>query len=286
MHDNNRNTGHRGTGRHTKRGGFTMTQQDRTAFAGGQIKSRGAGQPPRRYTIWEWTKGYAAWIALFPLYLFLWGFATVCPRLPEWAVRKLLRWHERTTEGRERDVRIPTNPSIPQYMLRWWKIKRNAFFNVYFHKVYRSDDDTALHDHPWWSFSIVLSGGYYEHRILNGGIHEKKWYGPGSVLFRRSGSQAHRLQLELDKGYRSAVPQSYFTGNGDETIEMRSPNDGVYYAERMAETIFITGPVLRRWGFHDAKHGWIDAYDWDDHMAKLGINSPKMAGYAEQLKKD
>lgn len=34
------------------------------------------------------------------------------------------------------------------YLLRWWVIPRNRFFNVYLHKFLRDDDDRALHDHP------------------------------------------------------------------------------------------------------------------------------------------
>lgn len=231
-----------------------------------QPKNRGAGQPPRKYSPWEWFKGYAAWTALLPVYALLWGLAAVFRRIPDWMTRKLLRWHARTTESRASDVRIPTDPTIAAYMLRWWKIKRNAYFNIYFHRVFRSDDDKALHDHPWWSFSIVLEGGYYEHRIENGGIHKKVWHGPGSILFRRSGSQAHRLELKSHTG-----PKKH----------PGTVRDGLI----SAKTIFITGPVLRRWGFHDGPHGWVDAYDWDEHLAARGVHSMKMAGYADQLKK-
>lgn len=231
------------------------------------VKTRGSTvQNPSttKYSLWVWIKGYAAWIALFPLYLLLWGLASAVRTLPGWLTRKLLLWHIYTTTMRERDIRIPTNPDIPAYMLRWWKIKRNAYFNIYFHRVFRSDDDTALHDHPWWSFSIVLEGGYYEHRILDGGISTKKWYGPGSILFRRSGSQAHRLQLDTEPWPNPLVPDEWAT--------------------KPARTIFITGPVLRRWGFHHTEQ-WVDAYDWDDYQAARGMNAQKMAGYAEQLKK-
>ena len=231
------------------------------------VKTRGSTvQNPSttKYSLWTWIKGYAAWIVLFPLYLLLWGLASTVRTLPTWLTRKLLLWHFATTSGRPHDVRIPSTQSIPQYMLRWWKIKRNAYFNIYFHHVFRSDDDTALHDHPWWSFSVVLDGGYYEHRILDGGVHTKEWYGPGSILFRRSGDQAHRLQLD---GQLSS-----------------NPLDTNFYGELPARTIFITGPVLRRWGFHHTEQ-WVDAYDWDDFQAKRGIKSMKMAGYAEQLKK-
>ena len=47
----------------------------------------------------------------------------------------------------------PENP----YLLRWWLIPRNRWFNVYLHQFKRSDDDRALHDHPWINASIVLT---------------------------------------------------------------------------------------------------------------------------------
>lgn len=238
-----------------------------------------------KYSLWTWIKGYAAWIALFPLYLLLWGFAAVVRDIGwNWS-RKLLRIHDRTTAARARDIRIPSNPAIPVYMSRWWKIKRNAFFNIYFHQVFRSDDDKALHDHPWWSFSIVLSGGYYEHRILEGGVHEKKWYGPGSILFRRSGAHAHRLELKKVAWIGSTDPylQNWRMMELD-NLNLSYEGDEAMY-ELPAKTIFITGPVLRRWGFH-AIERWVDAYDWDDYWASKGVNSTSMTGYAEQLKKD
>lgn len=126
----------------------------------GKPKARGAGQPPRKYTASEWIKGYTAWLVVFPIYLALWAYSSVFGRIPEWLRKLLLKnWYDTTL--RFRDVRIPGDESIPAYMLRWWKIKRNAYLNIYYHHVRRSDDDTALHDHPWWSFSIVLEGGQF-----------------------------------------------------------------------------------------------------------------------------
>lgn len=38
-------------------------------------------------------------------------------------------------------------------------------FNIMLHKFHRSDDDGALHNHPWkWSVSLILAGGYSEER--------------------------------------------------------------------------------------------------------------------------
>lgn len=220
--------------------------------------------PVRTYSVLEWAKGYAAWLLVLPLYLGLWGFAKVFRRLPAWAVRKLLRAHEAVTYSRKQDVRIPGDPSVQAYMRRWWRIPRNAFFNIYYHIVERSDEDRALHDHPWWNFSIVLEGGYYEHLILPGGVHQKTWYGPGAVRFRPSGNFAHRLELD-----RQLVVEGQW-----------GPSD---IHEVPVKTIFITGPVLRRWGFHHTKR-WVDAYEWDSFLESEGIaNRLPMAGYSEQL---
>ena len=224
----------------------------------------------RTYSAAAWTKGYAAWVAVLPIYLALWAFASIFPRLFLWATKKLLRSWIGYTTTEPMDFRIPPNTDTPAYMHRWWRIARNAYFNIYYHLVLRSDDDRALHDHPWWNFSIVLEGGYFEHTIDAGGVHRKVWYGPGSVKFRRAGTYAHRL--ELAKGH---------TGVWDARLNRH------VMSELPVKTIFITGPVLRRWGFHDARPGgrWVDAYEWDDYCQARGIGGHKMAGYVAQLNK-
>lgn len=211
-----------------------------------------------KYNLWEWSRGYIMQaltvIFLFPIMWLLNG-----RKLPAWITRKLLLNHKRTTLGRKMDVRIPGDKAISPYMMRWWKIMRNWALNCYYHIVLRSDDDTAHHDHPWWSFSIVLDGGYFEERILPGGIHQRKWYGPGSMLFRRTGKTAHRLVLAKVGGL------------------IGGPSD-----EKPATTIFITGPVLRRWGFHHTDQ-WVDAYEWDNYCQARGLAGHKMSGYSDQL---
>jgi hypothetical protein len=38
-------------------------------------------------------------------------------------------------------------------------------FSLFLHRFHRSDDDGALHNHPWaWSVSLILAGGYWEER--------------------------------------------------------------------------------------------------------------------------
>lgn len=102
------------------------------------------------------------------------------------------------------------------YLYMWHLIPRNRFFNIYLHKFGKSDDDRALHDHPWWSVSILLRGGYIE--------HFKDCYKARRVfsIFGRKATTAHRIEL---------------------------------IGSSPVWTLFITGPVVREWGFHCPK-GW------------------------------
>lgn len=108
------------------------------------------------------------------------------------------------------------------YLRRWWLIPRNRVFNIYLHEFQRSDDDRALHDHPWWSLSLLLHGQLTEHTIAAGGIHRRRILRAGQWRIRTA-SAAHRIEI--------------------------APNQTAY-------TLFITGPVLRGWGFH-CPRGWV-----------------------------
>src|ERR1700741_276978 len=109
------------------------------------------------------------------------------------------------------------------YLYRWWLIARHKILNIYLHRFMRSDDDRALHDHPWANLSVVLDGAYLEHTIAAGGIHQRRAMFPGDWRLRPSGRIAHRIELYC----------------GD------------------CWSLFITGPTYREWGFHCPEQGWI-----------------------------
>jgi len=115
-------------------------------------------------------------------------------------------------------------PADNPYLLRWWLIPRNPTFNVYYHCVLRDDDDRALHDHPWPSFSLMVKGKLRE--ITEDG---PRLIEAGGCVYR-SPDMAHRLEL----------------------------------VDEPAETLFITGPRIRDWGFHCPK-GWVH---WKDFVAE------------------
>lgn len=114
------------------------------------------------------------------------------------------------------------------YLVRWWLIPRNPVFNVYLHLVRRSDDDRALHDHPWASVSLMLKGRLREWHLRDG-KECSRTITAGSLVYRSS-CFAHRLEV------------------------MRSPGDP-HGPGGEAWTVFITGPRIRQWGFH-CPNGW------------------------------
>ncbi len=114
------------------------------------------------------------------------------------------------------------------YLRRWFIWPRNQWFNAYLHRFGASDDDRAVHDHPAWNISIILSGRYREH-FHDGTSRVRR---PGQVIFRGA-KTLHRLEL-------------------------LTPT---------VTTIWISGPKRRVWGFLTPSHGWIPYYRWEAYLA-------------------
>lgn len=102
------------------------------------------------------------------------------------------------------------------YLIRWYVFRHRRFASCYLHRILRSDDDRALHDHPWANVSFVFGGRYIEHTPK--GSFERR---AGSLTFRKA-TAAHRLEI--------------------------LPGE-------CAWTLFLTGPVVREWGVH-CPQGW------------------------------
>jgi hypothetical protein len=111
---------------------------------------------------------------------------------------------------------------IGDYMRRWFI--KTPWFSVRIHNIRRSDEDRALHDHPWPFVSLILWGGYRE---ITDEHHTSptygKWYGPGSILYRPA---AFKHRLLLPHGHQ-------------------------------AWTLVVTGPKQRSWGFDVPGVGWL-----------------------------
>lgn len=140
---------------------------------------------------------------------------------------KLRNWILSLAERRAPDFII--GGQADPYLLRWWLLPRNPVFNVYLHCFKRSDDDRALHDHPWSNLSILLRGRYIEHTERNGEPAQRE-LAAGDWRLRLLGSFRHRVEL--------------FPGE-------------------FAWTLFLTGPRYRSWGFYCLR-GWVH---WKDFTA-------------------
>lgn len=158
---------------------------------------------------------------------------------------KMLDWARSChTNDRAPDEYIP-DPDNP-YMLRWfarrkfhqldafcepwlkrlWQSQDCALENAYVHRFLRSDDDRALHDHPWSWVTVLLDGSYWEHVPADldypAGPTVRRRRTAGDIVVRREAAYPHRV--ELDEG-------------------------------RPVTTLFLTAEKSREWGFW-CERGW------------------------------
>lgn len=163
-------------------------------------------------------------------------------RIPDWLRRRLLSRALRTMARRAPDQTI--GGTAKPYLQRWYLLPRNPLANLYLHRVLRSDDDRALHDHPWWNLSLLLHGAYLE--VVP----------QAPDLFYRFGDRRTQglLRAEGELVLRRA----------------RAAHRLVLLDERPVITLFLTGPRFRRWGFWckpgtaGTRRGW---RHWKDFVA-------------------
>lgn len=85
-------------------------------------------------------------------------------------------------------IRVIYDSSGKPYLIRF-TILTTKWFSLKLHVIMKSDDDRALHDHPWWFATFILVNGYKEH-TKEGTYHRK----PLRVYFHKA-HFAHRLEL-------------------------------------------------------------------------------------------
>ena len=102
------------------------------------------------------------------------------------------------SKGRYRN--IPDRFGNSEYLHRYYILhksedetvneKREYTINAFLHN-FKASDDPVFHDHPWTWCSIVLKGGYWEHRIGQ----PRKWRGPGSICIRKA-TDMHWVEMD------------------------------------------------------------------------------------------
>ncbi len=118
--------------------------------------------------------------------------------------------------------KVIVNCERKPYLYRWYVVKRERFA-LFIHRFVRSDEDRALHDHPWDFIVIPIWRGYLEHN--DRGV--TRVYPIIGTRFRRC-TYRHRVEL----------------------IE-----------EKRAWSLFIRFRYTRTWGFWP-KGGFVDWRKW------------------------
>lgn len=102
---------------------------------------------------------------------------------------------------------------------------------LYLHRFHRSDDDTALHNHPWrWAASLILAGGYREERRKVEQTEDRVGRPPGEI-------------------------EAFDYKPGDVNVLTSETFHRVDLYEGDAWSLFLTGPKFAGWGFWERETG-------------------------------
>lgn len=107
-------------------------------------------------------------------------------------------WMTTTDEDREAALLLVgtpahetlVHPEHGPYLEKWLFDRSEDGSARHVHRFLRSDADDEMHDHPWASRSIILSGGYWE--VTPAG---RRWLEAGSTSVREA-VDIHRVELE------------------------------------------------------------------------------------------
>lgn len=135
--------------------------------------------------------------------------------------------------------------AIADYMDRW--VIATPWGTVRIHRINRSDEDRALHDHPWGFCSLILWGSYVE--VLPADHDAARLCDKPPVLVQGPLIQRRRGWLSI--AFRRAIDAHRII------------------IDRPVWTFVITGRKCRQWGFH-TERGWVYWREAEEHWAREG----------------
>lgn len=79
---------------------------------------------------------------------------------------------------------------------RRYRLIKTPWFALYLHQICKSDEDNAMHDHPWKFQSLILKGSYFEESTYppNFDTMYFKSYYPGDVV-KHKANDAHKITI-------------------------------------------------------------------------------------------
>ena len=156
-------------------------------------------------------------------------------------IRLIVSWCERHNRARHIADR---DDSRLTYLIRYYLIGKRStrWLPVLVLHRFLMSDTAELHDHPWGFISLVVQGGYFEHRPDGKGGIRRRWRGVGSIAWRRA-TALHRVELAA-------------------TV---SP---VY-------TLVLMFPRSRDWGFAEVDNTGVSLWTrWDRYLAQQAKPAP------------
>lgn len=105
-------------------------------------------------------------------------------------------WNDKPIHGWPRRRVIWSCDASRGPLLTRYFLIQTRWFALYLHHLHASDEDRALHDHPWSFVTFLLSSGYWEWTPSETfGCESPHWRRRFSVLYRPAEWQ-HRLSLK------------------------------------------------------------------------------------------
>lgn len=129
------------------------------------------------------------------------------------------------------------------YMERW--ILETPLGTLRLHHILRSDDDRALHDHPWSFVSVLLWGSYLETRFL--------WPDQPRICARRGLASVRRVRW-------------WNTCRAEAAHRLELDRGPVW-------TLVATTRKTRSWGFW-LPGGWVPWRDYEREIGVLDLHGP------------
>jgi len=137
---------------------------------------------------------------------------------------------------------------VRTYLERWILLRLKGWGNVYVHRFVNDDEDRALHDHPWPSWSFLFWGSYIEHT-------QNYDPSPAQPICQETGMPAsirvdltHTVSADGLTKWRTYSAPCFIPRSAEyrHRIELLRDKDGKPVP---AWTIFVTGRWVRHWGF-------------------------------------
>lgn len=126
-------------------------------------------------------------------------------------------------------------PECP-YMRRWAVVA--GLFSIRVHHFYRSDDERAFHDHPWWFVTLVVKGGYTD---VSGDTI--------SLCSRCFPNEPPDQNCYICHGERHYIERLDHLRLGSIRFRRAKHQHTVRTDPGGAWTVLVTGPNIRTWGF-------------------------------------